>query len=1404
MKKFLLVALLLTAPLAAMAQFTVFNDNFTNGSTTNQTSVVGGTPSASSTSYDIAASKASTTNCFVKPHQFRMALNATTTSGFWEGAALFTASPVTLATVGDYITLTYTFTNTLNMIGSASGNNSSGLFTGLYNSGGSAPVTGEALANAGLTTTSGSSFASGNCANWQGYVANIGSTNSKCYTRPVQNPATGTTSGNQELIGNAFGGGTYTNPVGVVFGTPEVVNVALTPGSQYTVTYTIALTAAGTLTVTNNLYTGGSAIAANLIFSQTNTAVGTGTNLTQSFDGLCIGGRNATTSANNAIIDISQITVSDSIYGSPGPTFTVTGGGAGCPGSPFAVYLSGSVTTNVYSLYTNGVLDSAIAAQTGTGSALTFGPVSVVGTNTIVAVNPTLGFSAQMSGQAVISILPGPAITTQPSPVYVANNYAGVFTVTSTGGGLGYQWYRNGVALTDTGEFSGSQTASLTINPATSSDIATSANGYYVVITNACGLSVTSTTNTLTLDSPANLIWVGGNPNTNWDLATTANWNNGTAATNFNSGDNVTFDDTSSYPVVKLVGNLEPTSVIESAGQNYVFTGSGGIFGPGSLTMNGGGTLIISNANTYSGGTTINGGDVDIKNSAQEPLGTGPITLNGGKLEIGIASGNATSGLSNINVTANSTLQVDATGTYAFVLLNSLTGSPGATLTINNGAATSGTTSRLRMYGTFTNNAGINITSSGGNEFEITPYNAAGIQVYNGIIAGNGGRFTVRAAGTVIFNNTNSFNDSSVSANGGGPVYGGGPSSGFGYSVLISGGNVGLGANSSPDFAIPNPGTDNGFGASPLGTGYLGINSGPSEGGNASIFANGGAHTVANPIIYTTANTNYVLSITGSNNLTLSGTFNLNGADSTGNTNRIIQVNNTGLTTLSGFITDNGLNCGITKTGTNALYIDGLTNNYTGPTIVSNGTLAGIGVISGPVVVASAGTISGGDSGVIGTLTVSNNLTLGGNVLIHVNKSLSPAQSNDTIYVSSGNVLTNSGTGILTVNNLGSSLVSGDRFVVFNTPLLNGSAISITPAPGTGLAWSNKLAVDGSIRVISSGPVTPTLQTAPTASAIIYGQTLSTSSFSGGIVTNASGATVAGTFTFTSPSIAPGAGTPSESVTFNPTDTVDYNSFNFNVSVTVNKQTPALQTAPTSAAITYGQTLIASSFSGGVVTNITGTTVSGSFAFSTPSTAPNAGTPSESVIFTPGDTADYNSITLNVNVTVNQQTPVLEIAPTASNITNGNALSTSTLNGGVVTNASGATVSGAFTFTAPSTVPSLGTSSQSLTFTPSDSADYNALSLSVSVTVLAAPSVTSIQFTGKPVVSGTSLTISGTNTGAGTIYLLSSTNVASHIDTWTPIWTNTLGGSSSFTTNLPNTVNPAQNQNYYILSTTNN
>src|SRR5262249_42945033 len=138
-----------------------------------------------------------------------------------------------------------------------------------------------------------------------------------------------------------------------------------------------------------------------------------------------------------------------------------------------------------------------------------------------------------------------------------------------------------------------------------------------------------------------------------------------------------------------------------------------------------------------------------------------------------------------------------------------------------------------------------------------------------------------------------------------------------GYSVFMSSGNVGIGADS---VSSTPPTID----SSPLGTGKVGINVG-NEGGTCSFFASGGPHTIGNQFQYSTTNnistTNTVTVIFGGDNdLTLSGEFDLALPADVSGTNRTLQVTNTGATTLSGVVGDNGKNCGIIKTGSGTLY----------------------------------------------------------------------------------------------------------------------------------------------------------------------------------------------------------------------------------------------------------------------------------------------------------------------------------------------------------------------------------------------------------------------------------------------------------------------------------------------------
>ena len=114
------------------------------------------------------------------------------------------------------------------------------------------------------------------------------------------------------------------------------------------------------------------------------------------------------------------------------------------------------------------------------------------------------------------------------------------------------------------------------------------------------------------------------------------------------------------------------------------YTLSGVISGTGDFTKTGTNGVIVTGANTYSGGTILNAGALAIDNTTGSGTGTGPVTINtgttlGGKGTIGGA----------ITLNKGGTLEpgVDSTGTAGTTLhAASLMWNPGGTLTLQLGA----------------------------------------------------------------------------------------------------------------------------------------------------------------------------------------------------------------------------------------------------------------------------------------------------------------------------------------------------------------------------------------------------------------------------------------------------------------------------------------------------------------------------------------------------------------------------------------------------------------------------------------------------------------------------------------------------------------------------------------------
>jgi len=244
--------------------------------------------------------------------------------------------------------------------------------------------------------------------------------------------------------------------------------------------------------------------------------------------------------------------------------------------------------------------------------------------------------------------------------------------------------------------------------------------------------------------------------------------------------------------------------------------------------------------------------------------------------------------------------------------------------------------------------------------------------------------------------------------------------------------------------------------------------------------------------------------------------------------------------------------------------------------------------------------------------------------------------------------------------------------------------------------------------------------------AISYGTALS------GTQLNAT-STAAGTFAY-----SPAAGTVlpvgsnTLTVTFTPANPANYTTSTAKavVTLTVNKATPAISWA-TPAPITYGTPLSATQLNAS-------SAVAGKFVYS-PAAGKvlAAGQQTLTATFTPANSTNYSTATATVTLTVNKATPAITWAAPAA-IIYGTALSGTQLN-------AKASVPGAFVYSpAAGTVPVVGTQTLSVTFTPTDTADYTTASASVTLTVNPAPSFTLA-------TSSTSLSVAQGTSGKSTI-----------------------------------------------------
>lgn len=364
-----------------------------------------------------------------------------------------------------------------------------------------------------------------------------------------------------------------------------------------------------------------------------------------------------------------------------------------------------------------------------------------------------------------------------------------------------------------------------------------------------------------------------------------------------------------------------------------------------ALSKTGTGTLVLSSANTYSNGTTIIAGSIGIGNNTA--LGGGGLTLGG------------TSAVSPTIFASGGNRTIGNNVTLAAVTTGSATVGAGGDLVINGTVTNSGSDRTLTVNnGTTTLGGSVFLSENDTNSRTLT-LNGSGAVIINGLIKNNSGAnslgskltYNSTTGGTLTVNNANTYTGATT-LSAGNVIVGNKQAFGTGAAAIVAMNGVTMSANTdlSGVNAIPNDAT-------------LGGNN-TFTGSNNMEFSG----TVAG-----TANRTVTNSMSGAV-LTLSGPVNIR---NTGTTTTTLTFNGSGDTLVSGALSNGSATIGnLTKNGAGTLTLTNASNNYTGTTTVSGGTLLVNGSITGTGPVTVTGATLGGSGSIAGPVTVNGNGTL--------------------------------------------------------------------------------------------------------------------------------------------------------------------------------------------------------------------------------------------------------------------------------------------------------------------------------------------------------------------------------------------------------------------------------------------
>jgi autotransporter-associated beta strand protein len=527
------------------------------------------------------------------------------------------------------------------------------------------------------------------------------------------------------------------------------------------------------------------------------------------------------------------------------------------------------------------------------------------------------------------------------------------------------QYYTNNALLGSSG--TGPNYPATWLSPAAGTYSCFAVMNYQDPLGGSALFSVTSAPVTIMVSTPggslAGDIWTGVSGGA-WNT-TTANWWSNGASITYKEGDAVAFSDSAvNFNVTNLLP-VSPSSVyVTNNTHDYTISG-GGIAGSGGLTKDGTGKLTLVGPNSYSGGTLVNNGMLQIGDGANNGTNNGNYLVgSSATLRVCVNTNGYTNALAWTNISGAGTLSLATAKSGDYISWPdplALSTDFKGTLKIESGrvhvpsAASVGGCSNIIVLdgGQYASWDNPSFTFNGNMTIAGTGYGESGypVALRFGASSGLGFGYSLTLASSAAIG-----------------AFGNNNGSAF-ISAVISGGNT---ANLT--YGVP---------STLAGNFYL--SAANTYSGNTTVAA--GTVTLRNTlalqnstltsggIVFASNVVSHAFTLGG-----LGGNGNLSLQDSPGSTPNpvVLSVGNNGASTVhSGILSGKGR---LVKIGSGTLTLGGA-NTYLGTTAVSNGTLLVTGSLPTNVVTVAVGTTLGGSGTVNGVITNSGSIAPGANAV---------------------------------------------------------------------------------------------------------------------------------------------------------------------------------------------------------------------------------------------------------------------------------------------------------------------------------------------------------------------------------------------------------------------------------------